>query len=191
MEVDFTIELGREDPVLDFPWTDPDGRLTYLDLKRQPEALALVSEAQEFSELGHLLRNLNSTSSLLESAKCDAWSTRALTAEEQIFGATIKFASYVDLIFTTAEHRVSFALHEYFAKQLTALLHRAPEIPSSVEVCVRRCYFHSAVDPTEGFYFTVYVNGFGDDEARARQNWGIALRLAGNAMLQLSAAGLT
>jgi hypothetical protein len=27
MDADFSIELGREDPVLDFPWKDPAGTL--------------------------------------------------------------------------------------------------------------------------------------------------------------------
>ncbi len=27
MDADFSIELGREDPVLDFPWSDPSGKL--------------------------------------------------------------------------------------------------------------------------------------------------------------------
>ena len=35
MDADFSIELGREDPVLDFPWKDPAGKLAYVDLKRQ------------------------------------------------------------------------------------------------------------------------------------------------------------
>ena len=36
--------------------------------------------------------------SIVESAKCDAWSTDELTPEEEIFGASHKFASYVDLV---------------------------------------------------------------------------------------------
>jgi len=32
MDADFSIELGREDAALDFPWTDPAGKLAYLDL---------------------------------------------------------------------------------------------------------------------------------------------------------------
>ena len=48
MDADFSIELGREDPVLDFPWKDPTGKLAYVDLKRHPELMAQIEEAQSF-----------------------------------------------------------------------------------------------------------------------------------------------
>jgi len=57
MDADLSIELGREDPVLDLPWTDPDGRLAYFDLKRQPEMLAQVEEGKQFPELAEFLRS--------------------------------------------------------------------------------------------------------------------------------------
>jgi len=190
MDADFSIELGRDDPALDFPWADPDGRVAYYDLKRNPNNLALVVETQELSELADLLRSVNSAASIFESAKCDAWSTSELTAEDEIFGAALKSVSYVDLVFTDPEQRTSFAQHEHFAKRLVELLRRAPEIPAIIEICVRRCFFTENSDTIDGYYFTVYVSGYGDDQTRARQNWGIALKLTGNAMLQLSATGL-
>jgi hypothetical protein len=186
MDADFSIELGREDPVLDFPWTDPDGRFTYFDLKRQPELLARLEEASRFPELAHFLRAVNSAISTVESAKCDAWATDELNREEEFFGATQKFASYVDLLFSRNDQRESFPSHERFAKQLVELLRQTPETPSAVEVCVRRGYYAEKGNTRDGFYFTVYVSGYGDDEARARQNWEIGLRLVAHAVLQLS-----
>ena len=79
MDADFSIELGREDPVLDFPWKDPAGKLAYVDLKRHPELLASIEEAEQFPELGEFLRTLNSPRSMVETAKCDAWATTELT----------------------------------------------------------------------------------------------------------------
>jgi hypothetical protein len=190
MDADFSVELGREDPVLDFPWIDPDGKFAYVDLKRHPEWLARIPETEVFAELAEFLRVVNSALSMVESAKCDIWTTEDLSPEEEIFGASIKFVSYVDLVFSRLEDRESFSLHELFAKKLVELLRRTPETPSVAELCVRRCYFQGNAITAEGFYCTVYVSGYGDDEARARQNWGIGLRLAGNAILQLSAAGL-
>ena len=35
-------------------------------------------------------------------------------------------------------------------------------------------------------YCTVYISGYGTDQPSARHNWGIALKLVGNATLQLS-----
>jgi hypothetical protein len=189
MDADFSIELGREDPILDFPWTDPDGKLAYFDLKRQPETLGRVKEATQFPELAEFLRAINSAISAVESAKCDVWATEELSAEEAIFGASHKFASYVDLVFSRADHHESFPFHERFAKRLVELLWQTPETPSAAEVCVRRGYYAEKEETREGFYFTVYVNGYGDDEARARQNWEIGLKLVAHATLQLSAVG--
>jgi hypothetical protein len=209
MDADFSIELGRDDPVLDFPWKDQAGRFAYVDLKRQPELIAQVEEARRFPELGEFLRAVNSPRSLMESAKCDAWATTELSLEEDVFDASHKFASYVDLVFSNTpsantstaatdvanadaakiDCRFSFPSHESFAKRLTELLHRAPEISSSVEVCIRRCFFVDEGETREGFYFTVYVSGYGSDEATARRNWGVALKLVANAVGQLALSG--
>ena len=148
--------------------------------------LGNVEEAARFSELRDFLATVNSGSSILETAKCDAWSTNELNAEEEIFGGGWKFGSYVDLVFSAGEARFSFPLHEDFAKQISALLKRAPEIPASAEFLVRRCYFHENDAMREGFYVTFYLFGYGADEIKARQQWGIALRLAGNALVQYS-----
>ncbi len=187
MDADFSVELGREDPVLDFPWIDPDGKFAYFDLKHRPELLAGVEEARQFPELGEFLRAVNSNLSAVESAKCDAWATDELSTEEEFIGATQKFASYADLLFSRNDQRESFPSHERFAKQLVELLKQTPETPSAAEVCVRRGYYAEKGKTRDGFYFTVYVNGYGDDEERARQNWEIGLRLVAHAVLQLSA----
>lgn len=188
MDADFSIELSSDDPVLDFPWKDESGRLTYFDLKRQPELISRVEEVQTWPELGEFLRRVNLARSLVESAKCDGWATTEMGAEEEIFGASHKFASYVDLVFEDVDRRVSFPIHEDFAKRLTELLRRVPEILSSVEICVRRCFFVDTPQTRKGFYFTVYVNGYGNDEPEARKSWAIGLDLVGSAILQLSAS---
>jgi hypothetical protein len=190
MEVEFSIELGHDDPVLDFPWTDPPGKLSYFDLKNFPELIGKVEEARGFQELADLLHVLNSGHSAFESAKCDAWATTELNAEEEIFAAPHKFGSYVDLVLSNVESRGSFPVHERFAKRFTELLRRAPDFNAAVELCVRRCFFGGSEETRGGFYCTLYVSGYGDDEASARRNCGIALRLAGNAVLQLSASPL-
>jgi hypothetical protein len=197
MDADFSIELGNEDPVLDFPWTDPAGKLFYVDLKRCPELLAQIEEAGKFPELGEFLRTVNSARSMVETAKCDAWATTELSAEEEVYNASHKFASYVDVVFSDIDVRLSslgldqslsVSIHEQFARKLVELLRRAPETLSTAEVCVRRCYFGIDGDDgvREGFYFTLYVSGYGNDDTGARQNWEVALKLMGNAIVQLS-----
>jgi hypothetical protein len=186
MDADFSIELSHDDPVLDFPWTDPTGQLTYFDLKRHPELLAKVEEARKFPELADFLRSINSPRSPFESAKCDAWSTNDLSAEEDIFNASHKFASYVDIVLSSPGQRESLDFHETFARKLTDLLRRAPEMRASAEVCVRRCFLAESDETREGFYITLYVNGFGEDESAAQKNWAIALKLLEHAILQLA-----
>ena len=192
MDVDFSIELGHDDPVLDFPWRDPAGKIAYFDLKRHPDLIASIPETQEFPELAEFLLKLNSARSALESAKCDVWSTSELSPEEDIFAASHKIASYVDLVFSDTKKRMSFDLHQSLAKKLTELLRRAPALRSAIEICLRRCFFldkemeKDKENVREGFYFTVYTNGYGNDNAEAHRNWTVALQLVGNALMQLS-----
>ena len=191
MDADFSIELSQEDPVLDFPWKDPAGKLAYVDLKRHPELLPKIEEAVKFPELGEFLRTLNSPHSILETAKCDAWATTEINAEEEIYNASHKFVSYVDAVFSDIEVRNSspqeaLSVHENFARKLVDLLRRTPETRSSAELCIRRCYYVEDSSVREGFYFTLYVSGYGDDPASALQNWAVALKLTGNAIVQES-----
>jgi hypothetical protein len=192
MDADFSIELGYDDAVLDFPWTDPAGKLAYIDVKRHPELLSQIEEAERFPELKDFLRSLNSPRSVVETAKCDAWATTELTPEEEIYDSPHKVASYVDVVFSIidarqSQTRQSLSTHQEFASTLVNLLRRAPETLSAVEVCIRRCYFAAPAGVQDGFYCTLYVTGYGNDEACARQNWAVGLKLTANAILQISA----
>jgi hypothetical protein len=187
MEADYSIELGKDDPVLDFPWTDPSGKLRYFDLKRHPELMEKIEEVREFPELAEFLRVINSGRSAFESAKCDAWVTTELSDEENIFNASHKCASYVDLVASSLEARGTYKLHRQFAGKWKELMRRVPEISASAELCLRRCFSVGPAETTDGFYFTLYVNGYGEDEFVARKNWNIGLGLTGNAIVQLSA----
>jgi hypothetical protein len=191
MRSDLIVELGPEDDALELPWASPDGSQRYYDLKRRPELLLEVREAHDNRELGEFLVTVNSNVSLVETAKCDTWISNELTEEEQIFGATWKFGSYIDLIFSRRETRFQFEEHEAFADRLAKLLQRAPEISAAAEFIVRRCYYHRENDPQSesdaGFYFTFYLSGYGDDEDEARRRWNVGLKLVENALVQLSA----
>jgi hypothetical protein len=197
MDADFSIELNREDPVLDFPWKDPAGKFAYVDLKGHPELLARLPEAEAFPELAEFLRTVNSPPSMFETAKCDAWATTELSAEEEIYDASHKSASYVDVVasnmstlLSNSNARLSLSANEQFARKLVQLLQHASEIPAAAEVCVRRCYFVEKDGIQKGFYSTLYVSGYGNDEATSRLNWGAGLKLAQHAILQLSVSGV-
>lgn len=184
MEADFAVELGAEDETLEFPWIDDGSRLRHIDLKQHPERLNEVGETRDAPELRDFLVSVNAISSAFETAKCDTWFSTELNPEDDIFGATCKFGSYVDLLFSD-ERRFSFSEHEQFVKNLTQLLKKAPEISAGAEFLVRRCYFHSGDGSREGFYVTFYLFGYGHDESQARQQWGVGLKLTANALRQV------
>ena len=188
MEAYFAVELGADDEVLDLPWASADSAVRYYDLKRHPDLLIYVKEVQRLAALEDFLTAINSSVSVLETAKCDAWHTTEMQPEEEIFGANSKFASYIDLLFSDEPRRFSFSEHEQMATRLTQLLRRVPEIPATAEFLVRRCHYHHEEETRDGFYITFYLFGYGDDEPQAQQRWAIGLKLVENAIRQISAA---
>lgn len=193
MQADWAVELGADDETLEMPWAAQGGGPRYYDLKRHPELLLEVEEAQRVQELSEFLSKVNSSESALETAKCDAWPSTEINPEEEIFGATYKFGSYVDFFFSDKARRFSFPEHEQLAKRLIQLLRRAPEITAAAEFLIRRCYYHEEEEEPgveeirDGFYVTFYLYGYGEDEVRSRQRWAIGLQLVQNAICQLSA----
>jgi len=193
MDADYSVELGADDDVLDFPWSAPEHDLRYYDLKNQPDLLLYVSEAAEYQELGRYLLAVNSPASAVLTAKCDVWMDDDLSEAEAIYNAQTKLACYVDHLFAEPELRsedlrFSFERHERFAQRTIDLLSRVPPISAAVEVIIRRCYYYLGESGERaGYYFTIYVSGYGKDATEARQRWGIALDLLQNVILQLSA----
>lgn len=191
MDADFSVELSADDDALEFPWLSPDGALRYYDIKNQPDLLLYVAEANHYQELGEFLASVNSPSSLFLSAKCDVWFEEELQEAEEIYGAKLKLASYVDILFSDNSEtgtRFDFQMHERIADRLVQLLGRAPQISVAAEFIIRRCYYHLAEEPVRpGYYVTFYCFGYGDDREEARKRWGIGMNLVQNAMLQVSA----
>src|SRR5690349_17412214 len=142
MLAQWTVELGTDDPRLEIPWSSEDGSSRYLDLKRQPELLLEIPEACTYPELAEFLNWANSPESPFETAKCDAWTSREINAEDEVFGEPCKFGSYVDLLFVEKERRTQFSENEHFVQAIVKLLRRAPEMASSAEFTVRRCVDH-------------------------------------------------
>ena len=191
MDADYSVELGADDPTLVLPWTSEDGSLRYYDLRARPDLLLYIDEAAQNRELGEFLNVVNAAHSRVQSVKCDVWTSKELSEAEAIYGAAMKFCSYVDVVFSALPPRLDFAAHEEFAATLVQLLNKAPEISAAAEFIIRRCHYeppHSTFSQVvTGFYITFYLSGYGDDEADAQQRWAIALRLIGNAIVQISA----
>jgi hypothetical protein len=190
VQVEYDVELGREDPVLELPWSSADGAVRYYDVKAHPELVLQIAEAGAFPELGAFLSRVNALGFPLQTAKCDIWYSREISAEEEIFGAACKLVSYVDLVFTADDARASLEKHESLAKSLCQLLQRAPEIAATVALVIRRCYYHGREDNSDesanGFCLTAYVSGFDDDQDETRQRWAIAFTLLQHALVQVA-----
>lgn len=179
MQADWSVELGSDDPVLEVPWGAGDGGPRYYDLKRRPELLLEVAETSDNRPLAEFLSTVN-TAHAIETAKCDTWVSREITSEEEIFGATEKFGSYIDLLFSEPALRANFEHHERFAREMCRLLGHAPEMSAGIEFVIRRCIYSGA----EGYCFTTYVHGYGDEPELSRTRWGIALKVLQHALQQ-------
>jgi len=187
MLAEWSVELGTGDPTLELPWSSPDGAHRFLDLKRQPELLLEIPEACFYPELAEFLSWASSPDSPIETAKCDAWTSRQMTTEDEVFGERCKFGSYVDFLFPATDRRTQFADHESFVKNLSRLLRSAPDIASAAEFIVRHCVDRrTEAANSDGYYVTFYLHGYGEDEEEARKRWGIALKMVQNAMIQQS-----
>jgi hypothetical protein len=191
MQVDLNVELGSDDHCLELPWSSPDGKMHYFDLRAQPELLLEITEAQDNRELAEFLSVLNQSGSMMQTAKCDTWLTNELDAEDEAFGSPWKFGSYIDLFFAERERQLDLTAHEEFANTLKALLSKVPDFAAAADIVLRRCYYHrpehSPDHSDSGYCLTFYLNGYGDDEDGAKKIWSIALKLVQNAVMQMSA----
>ena len=142
MQADFSVELGGDNPALEIPWSSDDPAVRYFDLKHAPELVATLPEVVTHPQLGAFLGRINAPGFPLATAKCDAWFSREIAPEEEIFGGDRKFVSYIDLVFEDEASRYSLEKHETFASELCGLLAHAPDIAATVEIVIRRCYFH-------------------------------------------------
>src|SRR6185369_8911479 len=129
MDADFSVELGADDPTLDFPWEAPGTPLRFFDIKSEPELLRFIDEAERYRELHDFLAAINSQSSMFQTAKCDVWTVEELDPSEDIYEGSQKLASYVDLVSSTPNlPRADFPAHEKLAKRIVELLGKAPEM---------------------------------------------------------------
>ncbi len=191
MDADWSVELGADDPVLEFPWSSPDGSLQYVDLRQQPELLTAIPEAKNNPELSEFLRETNAQPSPWTTVKCDIWLDEDLGEAEAIYGATVKFCCYVDFIASDLTARLSFERHQAWVKAASRRLDSEDGEPIACEFIVRCCWYHPVdegelsdaaatladAESSPGFYVTLYLSGYGCDEAEARIRWARGLRL--------------
>jgi hypothetical protein len=193
LDADWSVELGVDDAALEYPWTDPDAKMKFIDLRRSPEQIELLPETAREPELANALLALNSTESVFATAKCDLWLDDEPAQSERVYGA-VKFGSYIDCVLCDPDMsmRSNFTWHESLVK-LASEMASSEDVPGTIEYVVRRCYFHPEGMRTDEDYFlssglcvTVYASGFGDSAVAARSQWADVLDLACEALLNAS-----
>ncbi len=170
MEFEFSVELGPDDPTLAVPWRSPDGTIAYVDLRSSPEAIDSLSEVRAFPELADFLRAFNRHP--YATAKCDAWFDTLMDVNDEPYAASLKCASYVDIFFPEAP-LAPFAEIESHARAFVRQVRNCQIDEARAELCLRRAYFASG----EGFYWTLYLTGYGSTQEEARAAWAAALKL--------------
>ncbi len=189
MEADHSLDLGPAAPALEIPWQDPEGRLHYFDLRRQPDAIEHIPEALEFPALRRLLLAVNSPPSAWQTAKCDVWPDEAEPSENP-YDAPFEQSCYVDLVLAeqTAALHEDLLVHQLAAEEMAHMLSANESLEALAEIIVRRCYFHRSIDAEEsdaGYCLTLFLTGYGATPAKAAECWGRAMDFAAACVLRL------
>jgi len=192
MDADWSVELGADDPALEFPWKSPDSTVGYVDLSQNMRGLERIPEAMLHHPLLSFLTGINGgmSGSPWLSVKCDAWMDQEVNEYVAPYPMHWRMASYVDVIRRDVSERFSFEQHQKWVKAGVKRLHRFPDGSYYCELIVRRCYYHLDDNPQDskaGFYITVYVFGYGDIEFNAQSSWKGGLDRVAHTLLSVMA----
>jgi hypothetical protein len=164
MEADWEVEVGGGAPVIDALWAG------FIDLRRQPERIGEIAEAEKFPALGPLLQWLNSPGSPVWTAKCDLWEP-VETGEATEDDLPAALAIYVDLLPCAGSVFSQWQQAEAFCRKWVARLAQLTMADCSVELVVRQAVAGLA----EGFGVTAYVSAEGHDRSGAAETLSLAL----------------
>ena len=213
MEADYRVELGPAAPALELPWTDPEGRSHYVELRGaaslrecsvdgKPDRITdgitdgiadritdRIPEARRFPALGRFLVDANSQPSAWQTAKCDVWADQT-EAMENLYNFGFAHSSYVDLVLAepAAALRGSLEAHQRLAKEMAQRLEANEGLKALAEIVVRRCYFHPGASLEEsdaGYCLTLFLIGYGATPGEAAECWERTLEFAAECLLQL------
>jgi hypothetical protein len=184
VRIEVVQELDPGDARLEQPWASPtDPKLRYIDLKKFPEKIDQLEECRAYPALARLLGRINAPGAVLRSAKCDAWTTRDLTEDEQLdFKFPVKVGSYVDVIFDQPEHNTELEPHLRLGEKIGQLL-RDLRVQAQSEIAVRRCLFHP--EESWGYSSTIFVHAYGSTVAEAKEEWSRAIAALGDGLARI------
>jgi hypothetical protein len=167
MEADWEFEVGGGAPVIEARWAG------FVDLRRQPERIKEIHEAEAFPPLAALLEALNGAHSPLWTAKCDLWEpeVKELSGPEPESPAGTEagmhsaLACYVDLLPLAGEVFAQAERAEAFCRRWVARLTQVPLPNCRVDLIIRQ----ALAGESEGFGVTAYLSAVGGDHAAARE----------------------
>ena len=188
MQVEFSVELGADDPVLEMPWSHGGRCLQFYDLRRHPELVLQIPEAAANPPLEKFLLEVNSRS-IFYTAKCDVWISRLKwkdANEEEKYGKW-RCGSYVDLVLANPKEgfsdlRRAFTEHAELVEKIMDEVADWTLFSAAVQFALRWCRFHRESGDELGFFVTVYIFGLGQTKAGARRVWVEALKAVGCAL---------
>jgi hypothetical protein len=187
MESDWSVACAADDPTLALPWNTSDGTLYFIDLRKNPSAIAQIPEAAKYPAIASALGRWNQPDSPIFTAKADVWAYPArLFDADDLPGFAFAQGSYIDLVPRDGTIFANFTLCENILRR--ASLH-AQEIESATARCewtLRRAHVDSSLlgsdlptatqnEAVEGFSISLYVWGYGDSAPQADVAWAAAL----------------
>ena len=172
------------------PWSDPNGKTRFIDLRAEPFDLVDVTEAEDYPAIRRALQSLNATRSAFITSKCDVWAISPEEGAEKLEAlrlemdlpddeAAFGFASYIDLLW---RERTIFASAHRSTDRLDRLTRRAANLPHG-EVAleaVLRPAFAELRGTLEGFGATLYVTAVAADPETAVRRWEAGLEAVVN-----------
>ena len=181
MLTDWSALCSPEDPLLVVPWSDPAGKLSWVDLRANPYDFDLIPEAVQYPALLQALRALNATRSPVFTAKCDVWSL----AEEELANIHLEMGieeadsragigSYIDLVWRERSTFASAAQQQQWIGRLLRLA-VSLEHPTAAVECILRPALLDFEQPQEGYAVSLYVKALGSDRDGALAAWSAAL----------------
>jgi hypothetical protein len=151
----------------------------YARVKGDPDAVALIPEAQDWPELQDFLRVVNAADSPIETVGCEKavlpiGDAKALFPPDMDGGPpTVKLGSYVDMMFT------DLPLNDQPENILLLCTRLAPAIEgcgdwwNDVTFALQRFRFVSGTTAPWGLM--LHMTSYGRDEGEARRLWGVTL----------------
>jgi len=172
VDAEWSVLSGADDPMVTIPWRDEGGLAEFLALSDNPALIERIAEAAAWPEMRAMLVTLNQANSPVMTSKCDIW---WLSEDERELDWGTKAAGIGSYCDVSMKDEIAFAsLTAQLAElqRLTRLARALPFDEMRAEFVLRPALWLART----GHATTVYVYGYGHDQASARANWGCALR---------------